>query len=184
MTLRIGSGKLKGRKLSIPHGPQRFSSGRTKKALFDFLSPYLEGAEVLDLFAGAGGLGIEALSRGGRFCMFVESDARAVTALGKNLSVLFSVERYEIKKEDFRRALERLFKTSRQFDVVLADPPYRQEFLDEFSSLWSKYPILRPEGILAVEHSKKQIFTAPENLSFSESRRYGDTMISYFKPKV
>ena len=184
MTLRIGSGKLKGRKLSIPHGPQRFSSGRTKKALFDFLFPHLEGAEVLDLFAGAGGLGIEALSRGARFCMFVESDARAVAALGKNLSGLFSAERYEIKKEDFRKALERLFKTSRQFDVVLADPPYRQEFLHEFSAAWSEHPVLQPDGVLALEHSKKQAFGLPENLLLLESRRYGDTMISYFKPNV
>ena len=184
MTLRVGSGKLKGRKLSIPHGPQRFSSGRTKKALFDFLFPYLEGAEALDLFAGAGALGIEALSRGARFCLFVEIDSQAVAVLRKNILGLFPDQQYEIRREDFRKTLERAFAAGRKFDVVLADPPYRQEFLDEFSAAWSEYPVLQPDGVLALEHSKKQAFGLPENLLLLESRRYGDTMISYFKPKV
>ena len=183
MTLRIGSGKFKGKKLFTPNGPQRFSSGRTKKALFDFLSPYLGGTEVLDLFAGAGGLGIEALSRGARFCLFVEVDAKAAAVLSKNLSALFSGEQYEVRKEDFRKSLERLSAAGRTFDLVLADPPYRQDFLDELSSLWSRHPVLRPNGLLALEHSKKQNFDAPENLSLLESRRYGDTIISYFRAK-
>ncbi len=183
MTLRVGSGKLKGKKLFTPNGPQRFSSGRTKKALFDFLSPYLEGAEVLDLFAGAGGLGIEALSRGARFCLFVEADARAAAVLKKNLRGMDPDGRHELKRADFRKTLKNLFAAGRTFDLVLADPPYRQEFLDELSSSWSKHPVLRSDGVLALEHSKKQNFFAPENLAFLESRRYGDTMISYFRPK-
>jgi 16S rRNA (guanine(966)-N(2))-methyltransferase RsmD len=181
MTLRIGSGKFKGRKLSTPRGRERFSSGRTKKALFDFLAPYLDGAEVLDLFAGAGGLGIEALSRGARFCLFVEMDVQAVLVLNNNLAGLFPSEQYEVRREDFRRSLPRLFADGKKFDLVLADPPYRQDFLDELSSVWGKYPPLHPDGLLALEHSKKQHFDAPKNLALMESRRYGDTMISYFK---
>lgn len=183
MSLRIGSGKLKGRKLSTPRGTQRFSSGRTKKALFDFLSPLLDDSDVLDLFAGAGGLGIEALSRGARFCLFVDADLQAVAALKKNLSGFFSEDQYEIRKEDFRRALERLAASERRFDLVLADPPYRQDFLDALAELWSRRPVLRADGILALEHSKKQHFDAPENLALLECRRYGDTMISFYRPR-
>ncbi len=183
MTLRIGSGKFKGRKLSTPREKERFSSSRTKKALFDFLSPYLNGAKVLDLFAGAGGLGIEALSRGARFCLFVEVNARAAVVLKKNLSALFPAEQYEVERKDFKKSLEDLHTEGRQFDLVLADPPYRQEFLDELSFVWSNHPALRFDGLLALEHSKRQAFNAPDNLSLLESRRYGDTMISYFRPK-
>ncbi|MCI0404781.1 MAG: 16S rRNA (guanine(966)-N(2))-methyltransferase RsmD [candidate division Zixibacteria bacterium] len=183
MALRIGSGKFKGRRLFTPQGKERFSSGRTKKALFDFLSPYLDGADVLDLFAGAGGLGIEALSRGARFCLFVEVDARAAAALKKNLAAEGLGDSHELMREDFRRTLENLFAAGRKFDLVLADPPYRQEFLDAFSSVWSKYPVLRSGGWLALEHSKRQNFVPPENLLLLESRRYGDTMVSYFRPR-
>ncbi|MCI0329753.1 MAG: 16S rRNA (guanine(966)-N(2))-methyltransferase RsmD [candidate division Zixibacteria bacterium] len=183
MTLRVGSGKFKGRRLSVPRGPRRFSSGRTKKGLFDFLSPYLEDALVLDLFAGTGGLGVEALSRGARFCLFVEIDAKAVAALKENLSQLFPPEQYEVRKENFREALEHLFKTGRKFDLILADPPYRQEFLDELSSVWRQYSILQVSGILALEHSKRTNFSEPENLELFKARRYGDTIISYFRPK-
>lgn len=183
MTLRVGSGELKGRRLAVPKGMARFSSARTKKAIFDFLSPYLTGARVLDLFAGTGGLGIEALSRGAGFCLFVESDRTAAAALRKNLA-LFAFGRYEVRQQDFRRALEKLFAAGERFDVVLADPPYRQEFLDELSAVLSRGAILNPSGILAVEHSKKQNFPAPSNLLFWQARRQGDSSVSYFRQTV
>jgi len=136
------------------------------------------------LFAGAGGLGIEALSRGAGFCLFVEIDSQAVAVLRKNLVGLFPDQQYEIKREDFCKTLERVFAAGRKFDVVLADPPYRQEFLDDFSVVWLEYPVLQPDGFLALEHSKKQTFPLPDNLLLWESRRYGDTVISYCRPKV
>jgi 16S rRNA G966 N2-methylase RsmD len=108
-------------------------------------------------------------------------DAQAVSVLSKNLAGLFSSEQYEVRREDFRRSLPCLFADEKKFDLVLADPPYRQDFLDELSSVWGKYPALHPDGLMALEHSKKQHFDAPENLALVESRRYGDTMISYFK---
>jgi 16S rRNA (guanine966-N2)-methyltransferase len=181
--LRVGSGELKGRKLSTPKGSQRFSSGRTKKAIFDFLAPRLEGAKVADLFAGAGGLGIEALSRGAVFCLFVDADARSVSVLRKNMAKLFTPGRYEVRRQDFRRALEKLFAEGERFDLVLADPPYRPEFLEEFAKAWSHCPVLAGGGILALEHSKRQKFTVPENLVFLERRMYGDTAVSYFKTR-
>jgi len=183
MTLCVGSGKFKGRRLAVPRGPQRFSSSRTKKGLFDFLAPYLEGADVLDLFAGTGGLGIEALSRGARFCLFVELDAKAAGVLKDNLSRLLPSEQYKVRKGDFRKALEHFFKTGRKFDLLLADPPYQQEFLDELSAVWLRFPVLQESGIFALEHSKRTDFLAPENLALFESRRYGDTVISYFRLK-
>jgi len=183
VSLRIGSGTLKGRKLSVPKGNQRFSSARTKKAVFDFLAAYLDGARVLDLFAGAGGLGIEALSRGARFCLFIDSDSRAVAALKKNLSTLFLGDCYEVWPLDFRRALQRLSKTEEKFDLVLVDPPYKQEFLDEFSALLSEHSILKETGILTIEHSKRTKFSEPEHLPLWQARRYGDTVVSYFRAK-
>lgn len=183
MTLRVGSGKLKGRWLAVPHGPQRFSSARTKKALFDFLTPYIEGADVLDLFAGTGGLGIEALSRDARFCLFVEIDARAAAVLSENLARLFPSERYEIRKADFRRALEHLSKAGRRFDLIFADPPYRQDFLDELSSAWEQFPVLQETGIFVLERSKRTEFLEPKNLALWDTRRYGDTVLSYFRPR-
>jgi 16S rRNA (guanine(966)-N(2))-methyltransferase RsmD len=180
VSLRVGSGNLKGRKLSIPKG-RRFSSGRTKKGIFDFLAPYLEDARVLDLFAGAGGLGIEALSRGARFCLFVDSDRAAAAALKENLSSLFSAEAYDFWPMDFRRALERLAQSQEKFDVVLADPPYMQELVDELSKVLSGCPVLAGDGILAIEHSKRALFLVPKGLKFWQSRAYGDTVVSYFR---
>jgi 16S rRNA (guanine(966)-N(2))-methyltransferase RsmD len=183
MSLRVGSGAAKGRRLWVPRGEGRFSSGRTKKGMFDFLAPRLEGARVLDLFAGAGGLGIEALSRGAGFCLFVDAGFSAAAVLKKNLASLFPPQRYEVRRRDFRRALEKLFAEGERFDLVLADPPYQQDFLDGLAQTWRRFPVLKEEGVFALEHSKRQKFPAPENLVPGEIRKYGDTMVSYFRAR-
>lgn len=136
------------------------------------------------MFAGAGGLGIEALSRGARFCLFVEVEERAARALQANLADLFEVGTYEVAREDFRKLLPRFSAAGRRFDLVLADPPYRQDFLDDLSAAWLQNPVLRPDGIFALEHSKRENFEVPENLSLLESRRYGDTILAYYRPSA
>src|SRR3989441_12933158 len=123
--MRILAGALKGRRLVTPRGPAtRPTTDQVRLALLDALAPWLEGARVLDLFAGAGGVGLEALSRGAAHATFVERDARAVAALAANVRALGVGSRARVVRAEVGRALGRLAAAGERYDVVFLDPPY------------------------------------------------------------
>ena len=120
-TVRILAGRLKGKRLDVPR-EARPTSGRAREALFDILQDSIVGGRVLDLFAGSGAIGLEALSRGAAEAVFVESDRRA---LDVNLSrCAVRAATVEVFGEDVRRAVDLLSREGRRFDLVFADPPY------------------------------------------------------------
>ena len=126
--MRIGSGRFRGRKLQAPKGQETRPTGaRLKKSLFDVLGAELENARVLDLFAGAGALGLEALSRGAAEVVFVEKGRRAAEAIQKNIDELGVDERTELWVWSVHSALTGLAEQDRSFDLVFADPPYRSQ---------------------------------------------------------
>jgi 16S rRNA (guanine966-N2)-methyltransferase len=133
------------------------------------LGDELTGARVLDLFAGSGALGLEALSRGAASATFVELNAPSLHALRTNIAALAVDDAATVHRGDALRYVERL--TPGQFDLVLADPPYTTDQSVRLASHFRRQPFAR---ILSVEHSSDQ------DLDGDDTRRYGDTAITFF----
>jgi 16S rRNA (guanine966-N2)-methyltransferase len=171
--VRVIAGRFGGRRLSAPRGAHtRPTADRVREALFSVLGD-VEGARVLDLFAGSGALGIEALSRGAAEATFVDSAPGAVRALRDNLSAL-ELEA-EVRRRDARAFLRSARKSGRQYDLVFLDPPYRRAAALA-SDLDRDLPaVLSPDARVAVETGRQ----APLGLALPllDERRYGDTLI-------
>jgi 16S rRNA (guanine(966)-N(2))-methyltransferase RsmD len=146
------------------------------------LSPRLPGASILDLYAGSGALGIEALSRGAERCLFVESDRQAVAVLGQNLARLGLGGRSAIAQAPVERWLERADRRLR-FDLVLMDPPYRAPGIAAVLRALVAGGRLAAGGRLVFEHDRRLTIPAAEDMDpwfrVEDERRYGDTIVSF-----
>ncbi len=182
--MRVIAGRFGGRRLSAPKGRDvRPTADRVREALFSMLdaSGALAGAAVLDLYAGTGALGIEALSRGAERAVFVEQDGWAATSLQANLDTLeLGREEAEVRRADVAMALRDASQRGETYSLVLCDPPYRlAEGLGRTLS-----DLLRPvldDGATVVTESDRR---APLDLDLDLSleRRYGDTLIRIHRP--
>lgn len=185
--VRIIAGEFKSRRLVSPRSAAvRPTSDRVKEALFQILGPRLDGARVLDLYAGTGNLGLEALSRGAAACCFVEESALSCATIRKNIAQLGLGGRTEVLRLDSARALDLLARRGDRFALVFADPPYAKKkgAESEFKKILLALDgcdTLAPGALMAAEHCK---FDAPpeglSRLRLLEQRRYGDTVISFF----
>lgn len=172
--LKITGGQFRGRVLKAPKGEKtRPTSSMVRQRLFDILAGSVEGASVLDLFAGSGSLGIEALSRGAYEATFVERDRNALRCLEENLRSL-QVEA-NVLRHDVLAALKKL-AAQQQFDLIFMDPPYALSIEGLFPLLEM---VLKPDGLLVVEQGKRSSL-APENFSLQDTREIGDTRIFFF----
>jgi len=172
--LRVHGGAARGRRLAAPRGI-RPSQGIVKEAVFNMLGS-LAGARVLDLFAGSGALGIEALSRGAEHVTFVERDRKAVAAIHANLEALGYGERSTVARADVTRWVRARPEEAAAARVVLADPPYNDAVLDGALQLLDGSA---EEGTLVVvEHSSKQSLAALRRLRAVRQRRYGDSAVT------
>jgi 16S rRNA (guanine966-N2)-methyltransferase len=179
--MRIISGQEKGRRISAGKGARiRPTSDRARESIFNVLRGEVAGKRGLDLFAGAGGLGLEALSRGARWVTFVDSSSRSIGLLRSNLEKLDLKDRSTVIRLDGLKALKRLEET---FDLIFADPPYGKAFVEQIVDSIARCEILKPGGILVLEHHKKETFGCPEELSILKKRRFGDTVISFLMKK-
>jgi len=174
--MRVIAGRLGGRRLRAPRGSAtRPTSDRVREALFAMLGE-VEGASVLDLFAGTGALGIEALSRGAESAVFVELDAGAVRALRANLASLgIGSDQAQVRRRDALGALRSARGRKETYDLVFIDPPYRQahEWGAELSAVLPS--VLRPAARVVVESDRRAALEL--GVEIERERRYGDTTI-------
>lgn len=175
--VRISGGTARGIPLSEPRGVRlRPTSGLVREAIFNILGAKIEGALVLDLYAGTGALGIEALSRGAAFATFVEGEAGAVQAILQSLARTSLAEHGKVVRGRIPGALGTLEGT---FDVILADPPYNDPDAEEV--LMSVQRFLAPGGIVVYEHaSRYNPPQRPAGLELRERRVYGDSAIAFY----
>jgi len=175
--MRVIAGRLGGRRLKAPAGRlTRPTSDRVREALFGALGE-LDEASVLDLFAGSGALGIEALSRGGERAVFVERDAPAVRILRENLAALgLGPAVAEVRRAEVLGALSRARTAKETYDLIFIDPPYRQapEWGPQLAAVLP--PLLRPAARVVVESDRRAPLEL--ELEIERERRYGDTMIT------
>lgn len=179
--MRVIAGIAKGRALKTPRGDStRPTSDKVRGAIFNALwsrgAPALEGARVLDLFAGTGALGIEALSRGAAHATFVEKDRHAVEVLRANLEVTRFTEQATVLAKDAEvldgQAL------GAPFDLVFADPPY--VLVPKSRTLTRLASLLAPGGLAVVEFDSKAPPPLPPGLVAADERRYGSTSVTFF----
>jgi 16S rRNA (guanine966-N2)-methyltransferase len=175
--LRVSGGEARGRRLKAPKGI-RPTQGMVKQAIFNLVGPGIEGAQVLDLFAGSGALGIEALSRGAAAVTFVDHQPRGLAILRQNLDVLGLRERARIVRADVVRWLEASPDTVKQAGVVLLDPPYDDAVLDRTLKVLDRSV---ESATVVAEHSRRQVMPMLSRLQVDRQRRYGDTMVTVFK---
>jgi 16S rRNA (guanine(966)-N(2))-methyltransferase RsmD len=182
--MRVIAGRLGGRRLQAPPGRgTRPTSDRVREALFAMLGD-VEGEVVLDLFAGTGALGIEALSRGAARAVFVERDRRAVDVLAANLAALeLAAPAAELRRADARAALRTARERAEKYDLVFIDPPYRHTGDWETQLAASLPELLTPEARVVVESDRRtpselQLPGNQRGLTLTHERRYGDTTIT------
>jgi 16S rRNA (guanine966-N2)-methyltransferase len=181
--VRVLAGAFKGRRLVTPRGATtRPTADQVRLALLDALGPSLPAARLLDLFAGAGGVGLEALSRGAAHATFVERDARAVAALAANVRTLDVEDRTRVLRADVARALRRLALEGERFDVVFLDPPYDGDLGDETLAALGKGAVTAPGGRVVAQHfTKRAPARAYGVLAAFRTRRFGETTLTFFR---
>ena len=182
--IRITGGEFKGRRLKVPRGV-RPTSAKLREALFSILAGRLEGALVLDLFAGSGSLGLEALSRGAEGAVFVERGGGATAVLRRNIASIGPEGRVRAMKADWRKGVSILAGEGKGFDVILADPPYgfwndgRQK--TKLLRMASDFDIVSNNGILVIERPAR--VPLPEEAPGLErifEREYGDSALTFY----
>lgn len=183
--MRVIAGSAKGRRLEAPRGRLvRPTADRVKEALFSVLGSRVElvGAALLDLFAGSGALGIEALSRGAAAVTFVEQDHGARRALQANLERCGFAGRTETVGQAVQAALTRLAGEGARFDGVLMDPPYGTGLAERTLGLLAAGDLVRPGGWVAVEHHvDDRLGEAYGDLRLTTAKRYGKTVVSLYR---
>jgi 16S rRNA (guanine966-N2)-methyltransferase len=150
-----------------------------KEAIFNIVGPAIEDARVLDLFAGSGAIGIEALSRGAAHVTFVDREPRGLAILRQNLDTLGLKERSRVIRADVARWLEDSPGEISDADIVFLDPPYGDAVLDRALKAIDKGP---GEPTVVAEYSRRQSLPALTRLRVDRERRYGDTMVAVLRP--
>jgi len=182
--MRVIGGELRGRRLYAPPGERtRPTAGRAREGLFSWLAGQTEGAHVLDIFAGTGALGIEALSRGADEAVFIERDRAAAGALARNLRELDLEPRATVFVTDASQGVARLLASGRRFDLMLADPPYAKVLPDLLERV-QLAGLLRGEGSLILERKRGTNADCPlplPGLVFMDSRHYGQTSFDWYR---
>jgi 16S rRNA (guanine966-N2)-methyltransferase len=183
--MRIISGMSKGRKLVTPKSLSlRPTSDRVKESIFNILSEEIEGGVVLDLFAGTGNLGIEALSRGAKNVIFVEKGRHALGLIQRNLAQLGLEERSEVLPIDAIRAIGILKQRRKTFDVIFMDPPYEKGLVEKTLVKLRSHQIYDKDSILVVEHHRRELLPPIiHDWNLIRRREMGETVVSFLTPQ-
>jgi 16S rRNA (guanine966-N2)-methyltransferase len=189
MILKVISGKARGRTIKTPKNDTylRPLLGRIKKSLFDILTFKLAGADFLDLFAGCGSVGIEAISRGAGSVLFIEKERKYSRLIKENLDTLGLGSTAAIETADVMRGLNWLDK---KFDMIFVGVPYKDEKKRPLSltspvlKLIEEASILKDNGLIISQHHDKEQVIAPDSLELYRKEKYGDTLLEFFRKKL
>ncbi|UCH33359.1 MAG: pantetheine-phosphate adenylyltransferase [Armatimonadota bacterium] len=184
--MRIVGGESRGRKLKSPKGRSvRPTSEKTREALFDMLGARVVGSRFLDLFAGAGAIGLEALSRGAERVVMVEASERAAGTIRQNVQAVGRPEQVTVMRAKAAAAVRGLAAAGAKFDIVFMDPPYRdrralERTLEETAC---RGGVLAEGAVVIAEHDAHgEPLKAPDGLTIERSRRFGDAALTFFRP--
>ena len=185
--MRIIAGEYRGRQLaSVKGGEVRHTSDRVKESLFSILRDDVQGARFLDMYAGSGSVGIEAISRGAESIAFVDSNRVCTRTISANLShcgLSPTPPQIMLLNMKLSRAMEYFRRRGTQFDIIFLDPPYCMDMVGKSLQQISISGVLRDDAVVIAEHDARE--TAPERagiLSLTRQNRYGTTLLSFYAP--
>jgi len=181
--MRVIAGEAKGLRLHTPKGLRvRPTSDRARESLFSILGSRLPGARFLDLYAGTGANGIEALSRGTRACVFVDEDARSVALIKRNLVATGFEDRATVIRGALPEQLKHFKGKHGAFDIIFADPPYVSQDYETLLAVIDKEKLLAETGLMVVEHaSRRDLAAALGDFVRIRRAKYGDTALSFYR---
>ncbi|MFC4103660.1 16S rRNA (guanine(966)-N(2))-methyltransferase RsmD [Paenibacillus xanthanilyticus] len=181
--VRVIAGTAKGRPLkAVPGSNTRPTTDKVKEAIFSMIGPYFDGGMVLDLFAGTGGLGIEALSRGMERAVFIDMERLSIEVIKQNVQAAGLTQQAEIYRNEAGRAIKVLEKRGERFALVFLDPPYRMKEMDAMMSELAQRGLLEDGARVIVEHDAAHVY--PEQFaSYIQLKhaRYGDTAVTVYR---
>ncbi len=180
--LRITGGQLRGRSVACPDGLDvRPTSSKVRQAFFNILGSRIDGALFLDLFAGSGLMGFEAISRGARGVTFVEENKAQATSIKKS-SVIFKVPaEADVVISDVRRVWPHISVTGAKYDIVFADPPYKKGYGKQILAGLVEYKLLAPDSLVIIEHNRDDLIEVDDgSLMKVDYREYGKSALSFF----
>jgi 16S rRNA (guanine966-N2)-methyltransferase len=191
--MRVSGGKAGGRILKVPKGLDvRPTPDLVKQAVFNSLGARVQGARILELFGGSGALSLESLSRGAAHAVCVELSSKHARHIQDNMETTgVEAGRFELRVDDALKSLNHLAAENRQFDLVLADPPYGEKNVNRRSTSFAQklldHPnlpaVLAPDGLFVLGHTKRDTLEIPSNLEEVKMLKHGDSVMRFFKKK-
>lgn len=183
--MRVIAGEFKARKLTSLKGRKiRPTSDRIREALFSILSLKIDNALVLDLFAGTGALGIEALSRGALKTVFIDNSKESIQIINKNIDLCGIKEKTEVILHDACNILSLNTVLNRKFDIIFMDPPYDKGFMGNIFKNVDLLNVMKDGSIIIAEHSiRENDLEKVAGFDRYDKRTYGETLISFFRKK-
>ncbi|MCQ6279776.1 16S rRNA (guanine(966)-N(2))-methyltransferase RsmD [Bacillus sp. EB600] len=180
--MRVVSGTCKGRALrAVPGNTTRPTTDKVKEAIFNMIGPYFDGGMALDLFAGSGGLGIEAVSRGLDKAIFIDRDHKAIQTIRENISTCQLEEKTEVYRNDADRALKALMKREISFDFIFLDPPYKQRQLVSLMEKMDQHMLVHNGSMIVCEHSHEVVLPSSiGGLTQIKHEKYGIIAITIY----
>lgn len=179
--VRVISGSARGLKLNTPGDDRvRPTTDRVKESMFNIVQDWVYDSQVLDLFAGSGALGIEALSRGASQAVFCDNSLDSIKIIKSNIEKARVVDRSQIVSGDFKRCLRDMEAKNQSFDMIFVDPPYYEGLFEEVLYTIRSCKILKKDGIVIVEHDAKRPIGQVEGLEVYKEKKYGITMLTFY----
>lgn len=184
--MRVVSGSKKGHPLqAVPGKGTRPTVDKVKESIFNMIGPYFDGGLALDLYAGTGGLGIEALSRGVERCIFIDANRKAVSVVYKNLDATGLRDQAEVYCNDANRALNALAKRELVFDLVFLDPPYAEQKIESQLAIMNDHGLLASGALIVAEHdAKDKMCEQIADIVKIRETTYGQTVITIYRKEI
>ncbi|MDI6618442.1 MAG: 16S rRNA (guanine(966)-N(2))-methyltransferase RsmD [Clostridiales bacterium] len=181
--MRIIAGDARSRRIISPNGSDiRPTSDRVKESLFDIIGNKVVDAKVLDLFAGTGNLGLEAVSRGASLAVFIDISRESIKIANENINLLNYQKYCEVYNNDALTAIDILSRRKVIFDIIFIDPPYRKDIIPEVLKKITEAQIIKSNGIVCAEHDAKDILPDEvSNIKRYKFNKYGDTILSFYR---
>lgn len=181
--MRVIAGKAKGRALkAVPGQGTRPTTDKVKEAIFSMIGPYFDGGAALDLFAGTGGLGIEAWSRGMEKVICIDKEKISIDVIRSNVHTVGAEAAFEIYRNDAARALKALAKRELAFNLIFLDPPYRMHDMDQWLEQMLELKLLAAEAFVVVEHDAKIEYPDTiRELIQQRHAQYGEIAVTIYK---